>query len=132
MKSPTRTNLAANAAVDAMAALLDGGWIDIYTGVQPTLASDPAVGTLLASLQFGSPAFASGVAGVAQANAITQESDAPATGTAAWYRCKRADHTTGVMDGSVGMSNANLILTSTSIVIHGQVPLSSFALTERK
>lgn len=132
MRNAKRTNLAANTACDAMAALLDNGWLDIYSGVQPATADAAVAGTLLASLRFGTPAFAPAAAGIAFANAITQESDAPATGTAAWYRCTKADHTTGVQDGSVGTSDANLVLDTLAIVQHGQVPLASFTLMERK
>lgn len=132
MKNAKRTNLAANTAVDAMAALLNNGWLDIYSGVQPATANAAPSGTLLASLRFGSPAFAAGVAGVAAALAISPELSAPALGTAAWYRCTQADHATGVQDGSVGLADANLILTTLSILLGGTVSVALFQLTEVK
>lgn len=131
-KSARRSNLAANTAVDAMAALLDGGWLDLYTGVQPVTGDTAVAGTLLASLQFGTPAFVAGVAGIALANPITSDPSAVAGGTPTWYRCTKADHVTPVQDGSVGSADVNLILSPLLIVIATPVSVSSFSLTEKK
>src|SRR5207247_1933356 len=56
----------ANASADAVAALLNGGTIRIYTAPQPATA-DTAITTqtLLASPTLGNPAFTAAVAGVA-------------------------------------------------------------------
>lgn len=107
--------------------------MDIYDQTQPTDA-DTAIGAQvkLARLTFGNPAFGAGVAGVATANAITQDSAADATGTAAWFRALKTDGTTVVMDGSVGTSGANLNLNSTAIQINAAVAVSSFTLTASK
>ena len=122
------SNAAANAAVDALTALLNSGYIRIYSGSQPTDANT-AIGAqvLLAELTFGATAFGAAVAGVATANAITQDSSANATGTAAWARFFKSDGTTVVCDGSVGTASSNLILNTTSIV--SGVPVSCSALT---
>ena len=63
--------------VDAQAQIiadaLDGGTMKIYSGTQP-LSPNAGVGgdsTLLATLNFGSPAFASIVQGVMTANPLT-------------------------------------------------------------
>jgi len=122
------SNAAANAAVDALTALLNSGYIRIYSGSQPTDANT-AIGAqvLLAELTFGATAFGAAVAGVATANAITQDSSANATGTAAWARFFKTDGTTVVCDGSVGTASSNLILNTTSIV--SGVPVSCSALT---
>lgn len=132
MKNAKRSNLAANAAVDAMAALLNDGWMDIYSGVQPASGDDAPAGTRLAALRFGNPAFQAGVAGIATANAITSDADADASGAATWYRLTKSDHTTAVQDGSVATSNANLVLDNVAIVIHTLVAVSAFALRENK
>lgn len=127
------SNEGANEEVAALGALMDGGFLDIYSGSQPANA-DAGIGgaTLLASLQFGTPAFGAPAAGVAAANAITDEDDAPATGTATWYRCWKADHTSPVQDGSVGTSGCNLNLSDVNIVQHAVVSVSSFVLTASK
>jgi hypothetical protein len=133
MHQPRLSDVAVSAEIDALTALLDGGFLDIYDGIQPATA-DTAITTqvLLASLGFGTPAFGAGVAGVATANAITPDSDANATGTASWYRCFKSDHTTVVTDGSVAASGANINMASVSIVQHATVSLPSFSLTASK
>jgi hypothetical protein len=126
-------NAAVNAEADALAALLNSGYIRIYDGTQPATA-DTAISTqvLLAELRFGSTAFGAAVAGVITANAITSDSDADATGTATWYRLLKSDGTTPVLDGSVGTSSANLIVATTSIVQHAVVSISSYVHTVTK
>jgi len=131
MLNPKLSNLAANAEVDALAALLDGGTIEVRSGTQPTDADTaPPDGALLATLTFGTPAFGAGVAGVATANAITPGT-AVATGTASWYRCKTSG-AANVQDGSIGTSLANMILNSTGVVTGADVSLNSFVLTASK
>lgn len=131
--NPKRTNAVVNQLVNAMAALLDSGYIRIYDGTQAADA-DTAVGAqvLLAELRFGATAFGSGAAGVATANAITADSSANATGTASWFRCLKSDGTTVVYDGSVGTATSDLILNSTAIVATAAVSITSLTLTEKK
>jgi len=130
--NPKFTNLAVNTKVDALAALLNSGFLDIYDGTQPVTA-DTALGAQvkLARLTFNATAFGAGVAGVATANAIVSDSDADATGTATWFRALKSDGT-AVLDGSVGTSGANLNLNTVAIVIHAAVSATSFTLTESK
>lgn len=140
--NPKLSDVAVNAKVDAMTALLAGGYLQLYDGAQPTTA-DTAVGAqvCLATLVFGTPAFGAAVAGVAAANAISPDTDANAAGTAAWYRCfKAGGHTPGaddgtrVCDGSIAATGgtANIIMNSTSIAIHAEVDVDSFSLTDDK
>jgi hypothetical protein len=131
--TPKLSNAAANAAADALCALLNNGYLDVYDGSQPATA-DTAIGAqvLLASLRYASPAFGAAVAGVATANALTADSDADATGTAVWFRAYKSDHTTVVFDGSVGTAGCNLNLGSTSIVQHGSVSVSAHTYTQQK
>jgi len=120
--------------MNAHSRLLDGGFFDIYDGTQPATADDaPGSDThLLASLQFGPRAFAAAVNGVAAALAILSDPDAARTGTATWYRLMQADHLTAVEDGSVGRSNANLVLNSQQIQQHAEVSIDGFVLTASK
>lgn len=104
----------------------------IYSGTQPTDA-DTAVGAqvLLAELTTASPMFpAASTEGVATASAITQDSSANATGTAAWFRLVKSDGTTVVCDGTVGTSGCDLNLVTTSIVATQPVQVTSFVVTE--
>lgn len=130
--NPKFTNLAVNTKVDAQAVLLNSGFLDIYDGTQPATA-DTAVGAQvkLARLTFGNPAFGAGAAGVATANAITQDTSADATGTATWFRAVKSDGT-AVLDGSVGTATSNLILNSVAISAGAAVSCSAFSLTESK
>jgi hypothetical protein len=131
--NPKLTGLAATAEADAVAALLNNGWIRVYSGLQPSTA-DEAISSqvVLAELRFGNPAFGSASDGAAAANAITGDSSANATGTATWFRCFQSDGTTPVFDGSVGTSNSNLVLNSVEISAGAQVDVTSFTFTAQK
>ena len=131
--NPKLTSLAATTEADAVAALLNNGWIRLYSGLQPSTA-DEAVSSqvVLAELRFGNPAFGSASDGAAAANAIAGDSSADATGTATWFRCFRSDGTTPVFDGSVGTSNSNLVLNSVEISAGAQVDVTSFTFTAQK
>jgi len=130
--NPKLANIGANAAADAVTALLNSGYIDIYDGTQPATA-DTAITTQtkLARLTFGNPAFGSAVAGVSTANAITSDTAADATGTASWFRACKTNGS-AVFDGSVGTASANLILSTTSIVAGALVSCSSCVYTQSK
>lgn len=134
-KATTLANAAVNAEGDALATLLNTGYLRIYSGAQPATA-DTAIGAqvLLAELRFGATAFGAASAGVITANAITSDASADATGTAAWFRCLKSDGTTPVMDGTVDVSGntPNLTLATVSIVAGAVVSCSSFVHTVNK
>jgi len=127
------SNAAASAAADAVCALLNSGFIDIYDGSQPANVGT-AIGAQvkLAGLTLAATAFGAASNGVATAGAIGSDSDADATGTAAWFRAYKSDHTTAVFDGSVGTSGCNLNLGTVSIVQHGTVSVTSLTYTQAK
>lgn len=130
--SPRFYQATVKAAVDAAAALLNSGFIKIYTGSQPSV--DGAVtGTLLATMTFSATAFpassASGGVVTATANAITSGT-AGNTGTAGYFALVKSDNSTVVATGSVGTSGADLNLNSTSISSGATVSCSSFTITE--
>lgn len=106
----------------------------IYDGTAPTDA-DTAVGAqvLLAELTCNATAFAPAASsGVLTANAITQDSSANATGTAAWFRLLASNGTTVVMQGSVTATGGggDLQLVTTSITSGQPVQVTSFVITE--
>ena len=121
----TLSAAAANAAADALCALLNGGHVRLYDGSRP-ITADTAISTqtLLASPTFGSPAFASAVAGVSTAHAVTDDTDAAASSTATWFRAVTSG-AASVFDGSVGTADADCLLSSTTIVQHGTVSVTS-------
>jgi hypothetical protein len=131
--NPKLTTLAATTEANAVAALLNTGWLRLYSGSQPSTADEAVTSqVVLAELRFGNPAFGSASDGVAAANAITGDSSANATGTATWFRCFESDGTTPVFDGSVGTSSSNLVLNSVGISAGAQVDVTSFTFTAQK
>jgi len=131
-KNTQLTNLFVNTQGDNVKTLFNSGFIDILDGTQPA-TGDTAITTqnVLVSLTFNATAFGSTSAGVMTANSITSGT-AGATGTAAWFRCYESNHTTALMDGSVGTSSANLILPTTTINSGQTVTCSSFVHTISK
>jgi len=131
--NPTLANVGANAAADAVCALVNSGFLDVYDGTQPATA-DTAITTQvkLAGLTFAATAFGAAVAGVATANAIGADASADATGTATWFRAYQSDHTSAVFDGSAGTSGCNLNLSSASIVASGTVTVTALTYTQVK
>jgi len=104
----SRSNAAVNAEADNVCALLNNGYLRIYSGTQPANADTALSGnTLLAELRFSATAFAAAVAGQAVANAIATVT-ATAAGTATFFRTFKSDGATAVMDGSVGTSGSDM------------------------
>jgi len=127
------------ADLEAITALLNSGKLEMFTAPQPADANTAITSQVkLCTLTFGSTAFgtpaASGSAGsrvvTAEANAITSDTNAAASGTAAWFRCYKSDGTTVVLDGSVGTTGCDINLNTTSIVASATVALTSFAITQ--
>lgn len=108
------------------------GLLRIYdnTGGIPASAN-AAIGScvLLAELTAGSPFAAAASGGVLTANAITQDSSANATGTAAFFRQYDAAGTNCIKQGTVGTSGQDLNLNTLAIVITGPVAVTSYVLT---
>jgi hypothetical protein len=131
--APRMSNAGANAAADAVTALLNNGYLRLYDGTQAATA-DTAIGAqvLLAELRWNATAFGAASGGVSTANAITDDSSANATGTASWFRALKSDGTTVVFDGSVGTASADLILASTAISSGATVSVTSFSYTQSK
>ena len=127
------TDAAANAAANAVCALLNGGTINIYDGSQPTTA-DTAVGAqnLLATLTFGGTAFQGASAGVATANAITSGTGLyNPSGTASWFRCLTSGGAK-TFDGSVGLSSADMTLNALLIAYGAAVACTGMTYTQPK
>lgn len=106
------------------------GTIKIYTGTQPTLASDAVTTqTLLGTLTFSDPC-GTVATGALTMSAITQDSSADATGTATWARIADSAGNT-VMDVNVSVTGGGgaLQLNTTSIVAGGPILISSFVIS---
>ncbi len=120
------------AALDAWTALLNSGYIAVYSGSQPAL-NGSLTGTLLVTLTFGSTAFAtataSGGTATASANAITS-GVAGSSGTAAYFALLKSDGTTVVLTGTVGTSNADFLGPSTAITSGATISCAAFQVTQ--
>lgn len=78
-------NAAVNAEADAFTAKLDGGYIEVRAGAQPSSVDATATGTLLATITLNNPAFSDQTNGVATLD-VPVEGAAVATGVAGWAR----------------------------------------------
>ena len=132
---PRLTNAAASAAADAVVDRIDtggAGTIKIYSGTIPTDA-DTAVGAqvLLATLTFSATAFGAASNGVATASAITSDTSADATGTAAWARIASGAGTTQ-MDVTVGTTGEDINFNTVSFVTGATVAITALTYTQPK
>lgn len=128
-------NLAARAAADAIAGLLDGGALRIYDGTRPagpeTAITDQ---TLLAEVALQSPAFAAAVdadpGGEASlAGVPLSDLAANASGEASWFRLVDSGGVARV-DGDCGTAvPAELILVTTTLVVNQEFKVLSLTLT---
>jgi hypothetical protein len=131
--NPKFSNAAVNAEADALAVLLNTGYLRIFDGTQAATA-DTAIGAqnLLAELRFNATAFGSAVDGVLTANALTADAAANATGTATWFRALKSDGSSVMYDGSAGTSGCDLNLNSTAIQVNAAVSVTSLTITVSK
>jgi hypothetical protein len=118
--------------MNAYTALLNSGYIKVYTGAQPVLDGS-LTGTLLVTLTFNATAFggatASGGTITATANAITSGT-AGNTGAAAYFALLKSDGTTVILTGTVGTSNADFIGPSTSITSGNTISCAAFQIQQ--
>jgi len=123
------SKIAANAQADAVAALLNAGYLRLYDGTQPADADTPVCSQrLLAECRFENPAFGPASAGVITAKPISK-TEAVATGKATWFRFLVNDGTTTVMDGSVGIAECDLSLNDCRIQQGAELTVSNFCFT---
>ena len=121
-----------NAAANAVTALLNSGTVKLYSGTRPATADTALSGnTLLATGTFGATAFGGASSGVATANAITQESNAPAGGTATFARMATSG-AAAVADVSVSVNGGGgeLQINATTIVAGLIVQFTSLTYTQ--
>lgn len=119
---------AANAQANALAALCNNGFIDIYSNTQPSTPETAAGATALATLQFGATAFGAASNGVITANAIASVTIANG-GTAVWFRVTQSDHSTPVFDGSCGTSGADMNINAVALVANATLQVSALTYT---
>lgn len=130
--NPTFYDVSVIAALNGATALLNGGYLEIWSGSQPALDGSPT-GTKLARLGFAATAFGAATANAgtvtAAANAVSS-GIALATGTAGYFAVLESGDSTVVATGAVGLSGADLNMSSLSIVAGQVVACSSFSFTQ--
>jgi hypothetical protein len=125
-------------------ALFTDAVMEIYSGSQPSDPNEAETGTKLLRITIGSGAFTPGAAGNGLefkpvSEGILSKNDDEvwsgvglANGTAGWFRLYDNLYHTGAvasavrLDGSVGTSGANAILTSTAIKLDATTTLDKF------
>lgn len=122
----TLSTFAANAAANAVAALLTDGYLRIYGGSRPS-SPEITVGAArpLAELRFGSLPFDAAVDGAAVTTGLSRDF-ADESGRATWFRAVAADRQTVILDGSVGLSGADLNLSNVEFTAGAEVTVSLF------
>lgn len=127
---------ARNAAVAAIAALVDGGsgagLIRVYTGSQPATPATSPSGTLLLEFTLSDPAFGSPATGVCTLDVTPIPADQGITnGTAGWFRVldstEGAGTGLGIIDGAC--TSGELELSTTSITTGLDVEVTSLTIT---
>lgn len=132
-KNTQLANASVSAEADALGALMNSGFMDIFDGTQPATADTATSGqNLLATIGFNATAFPAANNGVLTANPMTACTAANFSNVATWARIFRTNHTTVVMDVTVGTANTNVILNSANIQANAQVSISSFVHTVAK
>lgn len=130
---PRITQAAAAAMLTALGVQIDAGTaavINIYAGTAPANADAALSGnTLLAQMTCSATAFVgitdSGSAARATFAAISPDTSADASGTATFWRLLTQSGGTVILQGTVGTSNADLILNTTAITAGSQVSITS-------
>jgi hypothetical protein len=124
------------------------GILKIYSGSQPTSPDSAASGTLLLQITVSAGAFVAGAfdnglefgdaasGALAKATGETWQGLGIAAGTAGWFRFCANETDAGAastslprIDGSVGTSNADLNMTTTTITVGATYTVDSFTMT---
>ena len=101
-----------------------GAIFSLYTGTQPANANTAITSQVLLVSMVIAGVFGTDTNGTLTLGAVTAGT-ASNTGTATWFRIFKSDNTTVVMDGSVGLTGADLNLNSVSIAALQSVAISS-------
>lgn len=123
--------------------LMDGGWLDIYTGAQPASADAIETGTKLCRISStsGSGAtdgckFGTASSGLLPITTPTWSGPVLVAGVAGWARYYASAGTSGSsstglrMDMNCGVSGADLILSHTSLTLDSVLTVKSFSVEQ--
>jgi len=126
------------AGTQGLKALFEGGFINVYSGGQPTSADGAETGNLLVTISkvSGTDGITLGTAASGQ---IPKSSDIMSglvgtAGIAGWFRLYDSNKTTGSngtanrIDGNIGVSGSDLVLSNTSMVVGATLTIDTFTL----
>jgi hypothetical protein len=120
------SDVAANAACNALTAQANSGYLKIYTGSEPASGNTAPSGTLLASFPLAATAF-NGASGGTATLVVPASVTAGNTGTAAYFAIVKSDNSTVVLYGSCGTSGCNLNLSTVAIASGALVSITSYS-----
>lgn len=127
--STASQDLMCDALVDDIDA---SGLLKIFAGTQPANPNGTHSEILLAELAFSATAFGASSSGTATASAITGDSSANATNTAAWFRIgdsTLSSTSAGLMDGEIGTSGSDINFNSVAFTSGSQVDVTALTIT---
>ncbi len=129
VKLPTASRDAAcNALVDQIDAA-GAGELRILTGSPPAITSADT-GDLLSTIDFDNPAMGNSSSGVAAlAGSPPEDAGGTAAGTAGYFRIYTNAGATRLLQGTVGLSAADMIIDDVVFVASGTATLASLAAT---
>ncbi len=121
---------------DGMKTLLDGGFMKIYSGGQPTGADYTETGTLLTTISTTSGTdglvYGTAAAGQLPKSADVWNGTVVAAGVAGYFRIYGTAGTTGSsntekrLDGAIGTVSADMSLSNNSLTVGATVTIDSF------
>ena len=127
--NPQISYAAANAEANALAALLNGGKLRVYSGAIPTHADDSiASATLLCEFTMNATAFGAASNGAITANTIAAVTIATG-GVQSFFRCWDSAGTTCYIQGTAGASGCDMNFGAASLVAGAQVFITDNSFT---
>ncbi len=107
----------------------NAGIVRVYSGVKPANVAAAITGTILSEHTCGSPFAPAASGGILTPTTPTADTSANNSGTATHYRLFKSDGTTAVMDGTVGTSDADMLMANTVVAAGGVVTPVSWTIT---
>lgn len=104
------------------------GLVNIYSGAQPAGPGTAISNQTLLAVCTLSATAGTVSSGVLTFNTITADSSANASGIAAWFRITTSGGT-AIYDGSIGTSNADMIVNTTTVTAGGPFSISAGSIT---
>lgn len=120
-----------NARADATSTAIGGGGkLRVYTGAAPANCGTAASGTLLSEHTCGTP-FAPAASGGVQSPTLPADVNASASGNAGYYRVYDAAGTNCHIQGSIGTSGTDIIVSRIDFAAGSPVHVASWTRTEQ-